>query len=189
MGRRFLFWVLLLTAWAAAAALAGCAKKETGGAPQAVVIEEQEVKVQAPPPAPEPAGPGEDELRQRRLAEERRALEQAAEALKEKIHFDFDRYELKPEARAVLEAKADILKRFPQITVLIEGHCDEWGTREYNMALGERRAWAAKEFLTISGVEAGRMSTVSYGEEEPLDKAHNRAAWALNRRDEFRPSF
>ena len=72
----------------------------------------------------------------------------------------------------------------PSVRVQIEGHCDERGTEEYNLALGERRANAAKQYLTTAGISAGRLSTISYGE-RPLDPGHNEAAWAKNRRDHF----
>ncbi|WP_456325678.1 peptidoglycan-associated lipoprotein Pal [Desulfonauticus submarinus] len=104
----------------------------------------------------------------------------------ERIYFDFDSYELKPEARKILQEKAKILKTHPNWKIVIEGHCDERGTEEYNLALGEKRARAAYEFLILLGINANRMQIVSYGEEYPLDPAHNETAWAKNRRDEFK---
>lgn len=104
----------------------------------------------------------------------------------EKIFFDFDRSDLKAEARAVLKKKADWLRQNPSYSLKIEGHCDERGTSEYNVALGERRAVAAWKYLNALGISGDRMSTISYGEEQPADQAHNEAAWAKNRRDEFR---
>jgi peptidoglycan-associated lipoprotein len=101
------------------------------------------------------------------------------------VNFEFDRYDLTPEARAILEDVARALKGNPQFTVQIEGHADERGTPEYNLALGERRAQAAKDYLVSLGVEANRIETVSYGEERPLDTTHNELAWALNRRAHF----
>ncbi len=106
--------------------------------------------------------------------------------LHERIHFAFDSYELSPKARAILKKKAEILLKYPNIKMVIEGHCDERGTEEYNLALGERRARAAYEYLILLGIEADRLSIVSYGEERPLDPRHNEEAWAKNRRDEFR---
>ncbi|SDN21244.1 peptidoglycan-associated lipoprotein [Desulfonauticus submarinus] len=106
--------------------------------------------------------------------------------LGERIYFDFDSYELKPEARKILQEKAKILKMYPKLKIVIEGHCDERGTEEYNLALGEKRARAAYEFLILLGINANRMQIVSYGEEYPLDPAHNETAWAKNRRDEFK---
>ena len=96
--------------------------------------------------------------------------------------FDFDSADLSPEARAVLDANATILKRYPSWTITIEGHCDERGTAEYNLALGERRAGAAQSYLVSLGVAASRLRTVSYGKEFPFDPGHDEAAWARNRR-------
>lgn len=103
----------------------------------------------------------------------------------ERIYFDFDKYNIKPEAEAVLKKKADFLKTNSVYAVLIAGNCDERGTNEYNMALGERRAQSAKKYLVTLGIPVNRLSTVSYGEERPVDPGHNEAAWAKNRNDTF----
>ncbi len=91
-----------------------------------------------------------------------------------------------PEARQILTRKVEVLRKYPQVKLVIEGHCDERGTAEYNLALGERRAQASAQYLVNLGVEAGRISTVSYGKERPRDPGHGESAWAKNRRDEFR---
>jgi peptidoglycan-associated lipoprotein len=101
------------------------------------------------------------------------------------LHFEFDRYDLTADARRLLEDLAQALKANPQFAVLIEGHADERGTPEYNLALGERRAQAAKDYLVSLGVDPNRIDTISYGEERPLDSGHNELAWALNRRAHF----
>ena len=101
------------------------------------------------------------------------------------VHFEFDKYRLTPEATRVLNAHAEVLMRHPAWTVRIEGHCDERGTVEYNLALGEKRANAAKDFLVRYGVAASRIRTVSYGKERPIDPGHNEIAWSKNRRGEF----
>ena len=101
------------------------------------------------------------------------------------IHFGFDSYELTEDSRAILALKANIMRRYTGVAVVIEGHCDERGTEEYNLALGERRARAAYEHLVILGVDPERMSIVSFGEERPINPAHNEIAWAENRRAEF----
>jgi len=101
------------------------------------------------------------------------------------IHFDFDRSEIKPNDIPNLEAIADYLKKNPNDDLLIEGHCDERGTEKYNLALGERRALSAREYLIKLGVSASRIRTISYGEERPVDPGHNEEAWAKNRRAEF----
>ena len=85
----------------------------------------------------------------------------------DRVFFDFDKYDLKPRAREVLERQATWLKRFPDVRIIVEGHCDERGTREYNLALGERRANAAKDYLVSLGVDPSRVRTISYGKERP----------------------
>ncbi len=103
----------------------------------------------------------------------------------EDVYFDFDQSVLTPAAQGVLERKAAWLRRNPDVSVIIEGHCDERGTVEYNIALGERRARSAKNFLVDLGISSSRLRTISYGEERPLDPRHNEAAWAKNRRVHF----
>jgi peptidoglycan-associated lipoprotein len=105
------------------------------------------------------------------------------------IHFDFDRYDLKPEARQILTRKAEILKQYPEIKMVIEGHTDERGTAEYNLALGERRARAAADYLVNLGVPTAKLSIVSYGKERPIATGQGESAWSQNRRDEFKPSY
>ena len=102
------------------------------------------------------------------------------------VFFDFDSYELKPEARDTLSNNAEWLKMNPDIQVQIEGHCDERGTEEYNLALGERRAAAVKDYLVSMGVDEGRLYTISYGEEVPANTGHDAAAWSENRRAQFK---
>jgi peptidoglycan-associated lipoprotein len=101
------------------------------------------------------------------------------------INFEFDRYDLTEEARRALDELAQALKANPQFTVLVEGHADERGTVEYNLALGEQRAQAAKRHLVAAGVEAGRIDTISYGEQRPLEAGHDELSWAINRRAHF----
>jgi len=98
------------------------------------------------------------------------------------VYFDTDRFNIDSSDAASLQAQAQYFARFPQLTFTIEGHTDERGTREYNLALGERRANAAKNYLTSLGVAANRIRTVSYGKERPVALASNAAAWAQNRR-------
>ncbi|MDE3154293.1 MAG: peptidoglycan-associated lipoprotein Pal [Acidobacteriota bacterium] len=99
--------------------------------------------------------------------------------------FDFDSAELSADARAALQQDADLLKKYPTWKITIEGHCDERGTAEYNLALGERRAGAAQAYLVSLGIAADRIRTVSYGKEFPFDPGHDEAAWAKNRRAHF----
>ncbi|MCP5397058.1 MAG: peptidoglycan-associated lipoprotein Pal [Sphingomonadaceae bacterium] len=98
------------------------------------------------------------------------------------VYFDTDRYNIDSQDAAILQVQAQYLMQYPAITVTIEGHCDERGTRDYNLALGERRANAAKNYLVSLGVPAGRIQTVSYGKEAPVALGSNEAAWAQNRR-------
>ncbi|MFM2045511.1 MAG: outer rane lipoprotein omp16 [Pseudomonadota bacterium] len=100
----------------------------------------------------------------------------------DRVFFGFDRYDLTPEATATLDRQAAWLKQYPAVTVTIEGHADERGTREYNLALGERRATAVKNYLVAVGVDAGRVQTISFGKERPEVLGSNEAAWAQNRR-------
>lgn len=101
------------------------------------------------------------------------------------IHFDFDRYEIRPGDATILEASARWLKADPAVLVLIEGHCDERGTNEYNLVLAERRARATMNFLVGQGIPATRITTVSYGEEHPGCSEKNEACWNSNRRAHF----
>lgn len=101
------------------------------------------------------------------------------------LHFAFDSYELDEGARQILRDNAEWLKDNPSVRVEIEGHCDERGTVEYNLALGAKRARAAKDYLSTLGVSQDRMSTISYGEELPLCSEHTEACWADNRRCHF----
>jgi peptidoglycan-associated lipoprotein len=124
------------------------------------------------------------------MEEELQALRQLEkEALREgalaDIYFDFNRYNLRPEAQKKLEKTADWLIKSPGARILIEGHCDERGTQEYNLALGQRRAASVQKYLHSLGVDSARIDTVSYGEERPADPRHNEEAWAKNRRAHF----
>lgn len=100
----------------------------------------------------------------------------------DRVFFAFDRYDLRPDARTTLQKQAAWLKANPGVKVKIEGHCDERGTREYNLALGERRANSAADFLMSLGIANDRISTISYGKERPVDPRSNEEAWAKNRR-------
>lgn len=110
---------------------------------------------------------------------------QTVQANLKPVHFNYDQYSLTPEAQAAVQYNAEILKRAPHVAVLLEGHCDERGTDEYNLALGERRARAVADALSALGVP-NRLSTVSYGSELPVAPGHNEAAWAQNRRVQLR---
>ena len=128
-----------------------------------------------------------EELKAKEEAEKRKKLEEEIKEFESTmIHFDFDKADLKPEAREILKKKAEWLLKHPEFNVRIEGYCDERGTEEYNLALGQRRAEAAKRYLIELGVSPDRITTISYGEENPIDPRHCEEAWAKNRRDEFK---
>jgi peptidoglycan-associated lipoprotein len=167
----------------------------------------------APAPAPEPAAPTVDSAairdsiaraqaardaalaRQRAYDDSVRRANEAASASSEQnalrsaltsvIHFDFDQSELRDDSRAALDAKIPVLLANPDVNIRIAGHCDERGSVEYNIALGQRRAAAAKRYLTERGVAANRIETVSFGEGRPVAEGHDESAWSENRRDEF----
>jgi peptidoglycan-associated lipoprotein len=112
-------------------------------------------------------------------------LPAAVRAVLRDLQFEFDRWDLTPESRRTLDELAVALNNFPGLRLIVEGHADERGTTEYNLALGARRAQSARDYLVSLGVAADRLETTSYGEERPLDPAHNEMAWALNRRAHF----
>jgi len=167
--------------------MTSCAKKQ-------LKTEEEITKPVAPPPKKEEPKVVEDDAAKKAAEEARRQRELEAQKLRAAIrvfesahiYFDFDKSELKPAARANLAKKAGWLQGNPDFSVRIEGHCDERGTNEYNLALGERRANAARKYLNLLGVSGGRLSIISYGEEKSADLGHNEDAWARNRRDEFK---
>lgn len=109
----------------------------------------------------------------------------ALQTIRERVHFEFDRSRITDEAAAVLQRKAEVLRNYPGVVLLLEGHCDERGSLEYNQALGMRRAESARRYLASVGVNTDRFQTVSFGEERPLVNESNESAWALNRRAEF----
>jgi peptidoglycan-associated lipoprotein len=130
------------------------------------------------------------EQRAREARQRQEAANMSEEARKaafedENIHFDFDKYVLTPEAMMILDDKAAYLREHPGVRVLVEGHCDDRGSNEYNLALGDRRANSAKNYLVKSGVAESRITTISYGEEQPLCMQQAESCWSKNRRDHF----
>jgi peptidoglycan-associated lipoprotein len=144
-----------------------CQKKVIDATPKPMVEEKPqekpmvEEKVVVPPPAPDMT------------------------VMQEDVYFEFDKSSLTAAAQDNLLRKAEWLRQNPDATITIEGNCDERGTNEYNLALGDRRAESAKAFLVDLGINPARISTISYGEERPVDPRHNEEAWAKNRRDHF----
>jgi len=142
-----------------------CQKKVVDATPEPVAEEKEEVVVET--------------------KEEVVVYKVPAVVMQEDIYFDFDRSTLSPAAQDNLLRKAEWLRENPDATATIEGHCDERGTNEYNLALGDRRAESAKAFLTDLGIDPARLTTISYGEERPVDPRNTEEAWAKNRRDHF----
>jgi len=127
-----------------------------------------------------------------RAAREREAMTASARTTEEvrnmvavMIHFDYDKSNIRSDDAGALDQKVAILQANPNLRIRIHGHCDERGSDEYNLALGNRRAQSAKQYLVSHGIEAGRIDTQSWGEERPLVDGHDESAWSQNRRDEF----
>ena len=160
---RFKWLVVLL---AVAVLFSACAKKQV--APVKEVTPPEQV---TPPPIQEPMTP----VQQPPVIEEKPIV-------LEDVFFDFDKYSVRDEYKGVLTKNAELLMANPAKRLLVEGHCDERGTAEYNMALGERRAKAVIDFYTAYGVKADRLTWISYGKERPFAAGHGEEAWAKNRR-------
>jgi peptidoglycan-associated lipoprotein len=157
---------LLLTA--ALIATAGCAKKKPAELPPPPPTT---AAPETPPPPPPPSGPTPGSR-----------ADFLAKVGTDTIYFATDAYDIDAEDQAVLTKQAAWLQQNPTVNVTVEGHCDERGTREYNLALGDRRANAAKNYLVNNGVAASRISVISYGKERPVAMGSDEAAWAQNRR-------
>jgi len=167
-------WLTLTLSVLIVLAAAGCAKK----AKQAPPTPPPAPPVQAPPPAPAP------EPTPTPAPTPAPAAAVPASDITAAV-FDFDSYALRDDARTALDADAKLMREHADLKVTIEGHCDERGTVEYNQALGEKRAQAARDYLTAAGVDASRFQVVSYGKERPFETGHDEAAWAKNRRAHF----
>lgn len=170
--------ILLVVLVAAVALMIGC-----GGKKMRTLEEEEAAMEEARRRAAE-----EEEARRLREAEEAIKPIEGTEEEKIKfgsIQFDYDKYNLSGKAIATLSENAEVLMDHTDIDIVIEGHCDERGTDEYNLALGEKRAQAARDFLVNFGIAKSRISVISYGEERPVDSDHDEEAWAKNRRAEF----
>jgi len=176
MRKLMMVLVVLAFAFGTMMMMSSCAKKQIGTGEAAPAAR----PAPAPAPAPAPSTKGVDD------ADKLRGEIRAFEA--EGIYFEFDKSEIKPEAKAVLEKKAAWLRANSSYKVKIEGNCDERGTNEYNLALGDRRAKAAQKYLNALGISMDRMSTISYGEEKPTCTEKNEKCWSKNRRDDFKLS-
>jgi peptidoglycan-associated lipoprotein len=167
MIRKRMLWIAVLVAMTA---VAGCGGKKATDTPPPIEPSNTPTETVTETPVSQPDPATSDQLDFSAISD---------------VFFDFDSYSLSTEAKGTLEANARELKRTSMGNVTIEGHCDERGTKAYNLALGEKRANAAKEFLVALGVNGSRISTVSYGKERPFDDGHDESAWAKNRRAHF----
>ncbi len=167
--------VLIAAAALTLAALEGCAKKKAptpATPPPAPTTPAPTPAPTTPPPAPAPVETPKPPAVQ--------------EGDFQPAFFDFDASTLRDDARAALDHDAKLLRDDPSLKVVVEGHCDERGTVEYNQALGERRANSAKDYLVAQGIDASRMTVISYGKEKPFAEGHDESAWQQNRRAHFR---
>jgi peptidoglycan-associated lipoprotein len=192
MKRTLWLMLMLLIMVGLAFSVSGCGKKK-------VTAEEEMQPAVAEEKAPQPGEPGYEKIYEESMAskdeslnaqaamadEMQKVLEGRTSAPLLPIYFDFDKSNIRDDQRARIEQDASYLKENPDTKVRIEGNCDERGTNEYNMALGERRALNAKKYLMNLGIHEDRMHTISYGEEKPLVHGHDEYSWAQNRRDDF----
>jgi peptidoglycan-associated lipoprotein len=199
MKRSLVIAALVVFAFSSVFLLSSCAKKQ-------VITEEEAMEAPAKVEAEKPVAAAKEEAAKEEAAKVERLKEleaakkeepakideekawmerRAAKFEAESIYFDFDKSFIKLEYRPILNEKAAFLKDYPEMRVRIEGNCDERGTNEYNLALGERRANSAKNFLVSWGIAADRIEIISYGEERPRGLGHNEDSWSQNRRDDF----
>jgi peptidoglycan-associated lipoprotein len=157
-----------------------CAKKSTKTAPTPPPTPPVEKPAPPPPPPPPPTPPTPPPAPPP-------APPKVTAGDFKPAFFDFDSYKLREDARQALDQDAKLLRDNPSVQVTIEGHCDERGTAEYNQALGEKRAQAARDYLSGAGIDASRLQMVSYGKERPFDPGHDENAWAKNRRAQLVP--
>jgi peptidoglycan-associated lipoprotein len=176
--QRILSIALTLLVAGTLSGLIGCKKKPPTTTEQVKPAQVQPTSTPVPPPTPTPRPASTDVLDQDLETLNRKGYLQDA-------FYDFDKSDLREDARTTLSADAQWLKKYPSIQILIEGHCDERGTSKYNLALGDRRANAAKEYLASLGVDASRVRTISYGKERPFCTESSETCWQQNRRAHF----
>ena len=189
MKRKLLLMLFVAVALGLAFNVSGCAKKKPTS---------EEIGVVEEPAAPGPGEPGYEKIYEEKMAAKEESLEATGSEMAQEeflegrtsgpmlpVYFDFDKSNIREDQRERIEKNASFLKEDPAVKVRIEGNCDERGTNEYNMALGERRAISAKKYLSNLGVHEDRMHTISFGEEKPLLRGHDEYSWAQNRRDDF----
>lgn len=183
MSRKWMVWVLVPVL---GLVLLACPKKQPETQPEEIQVDTEEVPMPEEVEAPEPSMTEEDRTEPELPTE----VEELNRYLRDRgligdVYFDFDRAELRPEAREQLAQNAQWLRENPGYAATIEGHCDERGTNEYNLALGERRATAARSYVVSLGVGENRLQTISYGEERPVCTESTESCWQRNRRAHF----
>jgi peptidoglycan-associated lipoprotein len=186
------FWIFLFIFLISSLSFISCSKKAVQGEGSVTKpsTAEEEAAARKRAQIQEPSEPGlkektlsEEEAR--RMKEEEQRMREASEKARfesEDIQFEFDQYILSDTSKQILDKKVKWLKDYPSAKAQIEGHCDERGSAEYNLALGQKRADAVMQYLVSLGINANRLSTISYGKEKPLDPGHTEEAWAKNRR-------
>ncbi|MFH1033243.1 MAG: peptidoglycan-associated lipoprotein Pal [Pseudomonadota bacterium] len=180
--KKRVIWTLILALilGLAVGASSGCSKKEVGAPGELSAEEQARLKAEE-----------ERRLREQRLREGQAGQLTGTEAqmreifTNQDIHYDYDRYDLRGDAKQILNDKSGYMQSHPELNVIVEGHCDERGSASYNMALGEKRARAAAAYLQAMGISAARMETVTYGKEKPLVQGNTEEAFAANRRAHF----
>jgi peptidoglycan-associated lipoprotein len=190
--------VIVLCVGLAMLLASGCAKKSIKQDPSVKSAEEmaaEKARLEAEQREQELARLREEEAKRREREEFEKSLaakrtpgiegDVYESKLLKRIHFDFDRYEIRGSDTEILKENAAVLEKFPAVKIQIEGHCDMRGTDEYNLALGERRANSARQYLLSLGIPAERITIISYGEERPLENGRSEEAWAKNRRADF----
>jgi len=191
MKKTFLMLLILAMACGLALSIGGCAKKKA--------MSDEEMGTAVEEKAPQPGEPGYEKIYEEGMAAKQESLDAQSSSMDKgqdilegrtsgpmlPVYFDFDKSNIKQDQRARLEKNAEYLKQNKMAKVRIEGNCDERGTNEYNMALGERRAISAKKYLSNLGIHSDRLHTISYGEEKPLLHGHDELSWAQNRRGDF----
>ena len=181
--KRFLVLAVILSV-----AAFGCAEKKAAAPAVQQEVQPQEMK-QPQAKAPEEPGKAPEKISEQQMAMvESKEIPLKTEELSgifKDIYFDFDRYEMREDAKPILKSVADYLRKNTSYKILIEGHCDERGTSEYNLGLGDRRARATKDYLVSLGVSSSRIDTISYGKEKPACSEHTEDCWTRNRRAHF----
>jgi peptidoglycan-associated lipoprotein len=187
MNRSFCKYTLILACGALCAG--GCAKREIVKKDEVIPAETaKSAETSSSKPSPTETVIKEQPIKEAPVTGlASKGISEAAqlETTLERIFFDFDSYQLSPAARDTLVKSAEIMKKNDGARLQIEGHCDERGSDEYNLALGDKRAKSAMQYLVTMGVPADRLAVISYGEEKPADPGHTESSWAKNRRDEF----